>query len=157
MQTIGSLFAPAGRGIVGFFVGSLVGLLIQVFWFSPSRTLEPEEKWILFIGPGIGGAFFSVIAGIFGGRELGGWFKTISVSVAVGFAAGGIVGRFGYPAVMVAIEGFDPVFHQKIDAIYANIGVMFGIPIGAVLGLIVGSSICLWKRSFALGQNMHSE
>jgi hypothetical protein len=139
--TTDSASTLSGRIAGGIFAGAIFGLVVQVFCLAG----PPEDRRILLVGPAIGATLVAIVAVLFGRLRLRGWLKTILASLVAGAALGGFGGVLVFPIIMTVIE-YDRVYHEKIYAVYANVGVIFGIPLGALIGLAMGSIIIIKDR-----------
>ena len=147
MQSTNPPIPILGRAAGGLFAGAVLGLIVQVLFLQR----PPENQSILLIGPGIGSILLAIVAVSFGGSELHGWFKIVSISCLTGIVVGAVCGTTIYPAIREAIDGFDPVFHGKIRAFHANVGARFGIPIGGILGILIGIGVWYWRSDRVSG------
>src|SRR6266403_6037230 len=127
-----------GRIFCGAFVGCVLGAFVEpiCFWDGP-----PSDGGIRLpvVGPSVGAILVACIGGSLGDYELSEQVKLLSIAVLIGVVVGALGGAFVFPPLM-AYLAFDReyFFWGKEEAIYQQIGVLFGAPIGAIAGLASG-------------------
>lgn len=76
------------------------------------------------------------------------WVGRFIAVPLLGVIGGVVVGAIGFAPIATAVDPLSSgAFHSKVGAAYQRIGVIFGIPIGALAGLLVVSVWWLVGRS----------
>ena len=134
-----------GRSLAGAFAGAIFGSLAHVifFWERPPAG-EIKLPWT---GAMIGALLVGILSVVVGGRELPNWFRHLAVGFLAGVVIGVLAGAFAFAPLMAALElGDDTLFYGKALAVYQQIGIALGAPIGGIVGLLVGVAMWLHKR-----------
>ena len=124
-----------GRTVAGVFAGGIFGLITQLLLFWDGQPVHRIRLPLL--GPVVGGGVFAFLAVAVGGRVLPGWLHRVAIATLGGVVLGACCGAFLYAPLMASLHpDADGVFRGKVEAAYQRVGVVFGVPLGALAGLV---------------------
>jgi ABC-type uncharacterized transport system permease subunit len=130
-----------GSALAGVFAGAIVGSLVQVVAFSEGHD-GPGVR-LPWLGCLIGGFVVGLFGLFVGNIAMRGTLKRVVVGFVIGLASGVIGGGVLLPAAMTVLQSAD----DKDRTAYQILGLVFGVPSGAVLGMIVGFIVSRIRRS----------
>ena len=132
------------RAIIGAIAGAILGFIVEplCFWGDP-----PGDGSIRLpvIGPALGAGVCLLLALLAGGVRLRGFVKHATIGTVVGTILGVLIGASLFPAIMTAFDPHDDL-GSKVFAAYQQAGIIFGIPVGAAVGVIVGAIYAVTQR-----------
>jgi hypothetical protein len=142
MSNSGSGIWPVGRALAGVFAGGVFGMVAQLlfFWDGP-----PEDGILLpVVGPVVGGSVVGALAVAVGGMALPDWPRRVAFGLICGVVLGVCCGAFIYAPWMTSLDpDADDVFWGKVEASYQRAGVLYGGPLGALIGM---AAVVAWSR-----------
>jgi hypothetical protein len=124
------------RGLSGAVAGGTVGLIIE--WiYAHNWPPVPSFPYPVF-GPVCWGAACSLLFLIAGSARAPTTAQALGWAFVGGMIAGALLGATAYPSFLTAPPA-DDLFRGKVQGMYIRQGVFFGMPIGGLVGLLLGA------------------
>jgi hypothetical protein len=150
-----------GKIILGLLLGAFFGFLVEglLFWNGPISVLPHlplsqrtcwdlkyfSEQYHFLVGPVLGAFLMALIFCKIGSYQFQGVAKKALIGLVMGLAVGGFFVLVGFPVLIMILEKtFGILFEGKFYSIYQQAVLLFGVPLGAFLGLLGGLWYHVW-------------
>lgn len=135
------------RLVLGAFVGFTFGVVGELLLKGP---YDPEgETRFLWTGA-VTGALSGAGSGVFvGGWRLSGMSKWLGIGLVVGLILGAVGGVLVSSALFSRALALREPLDDKDWASYRTLGILFGTPIGSLLGTALGLGVGMLRKCFA--------
>ncbi len=143
------------RPATGAIAGAILGFVIEplCFWGEPPGDGQIR---VPVVGPIIGAATCSTLAALFGGWTFSPNTERITTYVIAGIVTGVLLGASVFPAILTGCDSMGTgEFRSKVFGGYQQLGILGGIPVGALLGFTL--ALIRNRHRYATEQNGERE